>query len=124
LFAVVKRVQLGVRILLAHVERGETVLKAIVSPVAEDARTEIHIVENKAAKVRVERLQTAPERDEIVVVRQVPQMDFHERLLQGEERLGAFRVSFGAKAVGGTDLAIEQRIDVARIKHESVARRW
>src|SRR5947209_513475 len=51
LIALIKRVQLGVGIFLAQVEQGEVVLKAIVSPIAEESRAEVDVVEDKTAKV-------------------------------------------------------------------------
>src|SRR6185312_15088952 len=49
-------IQLGVRVLLVHVEHDHVVLPAIVVVIAKQTRGEIHVVENKSAKIAVERL--------------------------------------------------------------------
>src|SRR4029077_2393281 len=56
LVAIVKRVQLRVRVLLALAEGGCVVLKSIVVPVSKKSRAEIDVVEDKPAEVGVERL--------------------------------------------------------------------
>ena len=49
-------VQLRIGVLLAHVEDRRVVLKAIVVEVAEEARAQVHVVENKPAEIADERL--------------------------------------------------------------------
>src|SRR6478672_539616 len=63
LVAGIERVQLGVGIFLAHVESGEIVLETVVIPIAESADAEVHVIEEKAAKIGVERLQPGAQRD-------------------------------------------------------------
>src|SRR6185369_11137419 len=52
----VECVQVGVGVLLAHIEPDEVVLKAIIGPISENTHAEVHIVEKEAAKIGVERL--------------------------------------------------------------------
>src|SRR6266404_3058236 len=56
LLARVEFVEIGIRVLLAHVERGEIVLPAIVVVVPENPDAEIRIVENESAKNTKEQL--------------------------------------------------------------------
>src|SRR4051794_32375692 len=51
------------------------------------------------------------------------EMEFTKGLLQREEGFGALSVAVGSKIAGWPDLAIEQGVDVARIKHEAIVRR-
>ena len=119
LVAGVERVQFRVRVLLAHVEDSEIVLVKIVVPIAEEPRTEVHVVEKKSAKVRVERLVADAQRNKIVIVRQILEMKFHEPLLQREKSLRALRACAGVKAACRRryrrDLAQQQRADVAGV---------
>jgi len=50
LFAAIELVQLGVGILLKHVEHDQVVLPAVVVEVPENTRTEIEVVENETRK--------------------------------------------------------------------------
>src|SRR5436853_4207519 len=56
LIAEVRRVQLAVGVLLQHVEVGDVVLITIVSIITKQARAEIDVAEDEAAKIRDERL--------------------------------------------------------------------
>src|SRR4051794_5800794 len=51
LVAPFKLVEVGVGILLQHVERGDVVLPAIVVVVAEDSNAKVGVVENKSAEI-------------------------------------------------------------------------
>src|SRR5207244_7452789 len=85
LFARIEFVEVGIGILLAHVERGEIVLLAVVVVIPKNADAEIRVVENEAAEIAHERLHTDAQRNEIVIVREIAQMNFGERLLQRPE---------------------------------------
>ena len=80
-------IQIGVRVLFEHVEGSDVVLPAVVVVIAEDADAEVGIVENEAAEIAHERLNAGAQRNEIVIVRQVTQVDLAKGLLQGEEFL-------------------------------------
>ena len=66
-------------------------MPAVVVVVAENAHPEIRVVENETAKIAHERLNAGAHGNEIVVVRQIAQMNFGERLLQRIEFLFASR---------------------------------
>ena len=70
-----------------HVERGEIVLPAVVVVVAEDPDAEVGVVKNETAEVAHERLHPDAQRNEIVIVRQIAQMNFSERFLKRPEFL-------------------------------------
>ena len=123
LLAVVEGVQLRVRVLLAHVEAGHVVLETIVYCIAEDPRAEIDVVENESAKVGVERLKPAAKGEEVVVIRQVSEVNFNGRLLQRQKIPGAFRVARSAIASSLSDLPVQQPIDVRRVRHGTIVRR-
>ena len=56
LFTPTELIQVGVRVLLEHIEGGDVVLPAVVAVIAEDADAQVGIVENEAAKIAHERL--------------------------------------------------------------------
>ena len=96
LIARIEFVQVRIGVLLEHVEGGEIVLPAVVVVVAENAHAEIGVVENETAKIAHERLNAEARRNEIVVVREIAEMDFGERFLERKEILlsaGAVRDS-------------------------------
>ena len=82
LIARVELVQVRVGVLLEHVESGEIVLPAVVVVVAENARAEIGVVEDEPAKIAHERLDAETRRNEIVVVREIANVNFAERFLE------------------------------------------
>src|SRR5712671_1928926 len=55
LFARIELIQIGIRVLLAHIERGQIVLPSVVIVVSKNPDTEIGIVENETAKIAYER---------------------------------------------------------------------
>src|SRR6266571_5235437 len=67
LLAPAKLIQVGVGVLLEHVEGGDVVLPAIAVVIAEDADAKISIVEDETAKIAHERLDAGAQRNEIVV---------------------------------------------------------
>ena len=85
MFARIEFVQVRIGVLLAHIERGEIVLPAIVVVVPENPDAEVRVVEDEAAEIAHERLHPDAHRDEIVIVRKVAQMNFGERFLQRPE---------------------------------------
>src|SRR4051812_3648323 len=99
----IETIQVGIGILLAHVEVGEVVLQAVVVGVAEDADSEIGIVKDEAAEIAHERLYANPRRDEVVVVRKITDVNFQERLLEREEIL----LSGGAMVLRAAGVGIE-----------------
>ena len=70
-----------------HFEGSDVVLPAVVVVVAENADAEIGVVENEAAKIAHERLNAEARGNEIVIVRQVADVNFAERFLEREEIL-------------------------------------
>ena len=56
LVAPAELVQVGISVLLQHVEGGDVVLPAVVVVVAENARAQIGVVENETAEIAHERL--------------------------------------------------------------------
>ena len=74
-------VEAGVGVFLEPVEDGQVVLVAIGRVVAEDARAEVGVVEDEAAKIAVEWLRTDADGDEVVVRRKVAKLPFVEELL-------------------------------------------
>src|SRR5207245_2252905 len=66
LVAGIKRVQLGMGVLLAHIKNSQIVLPSIVGVVAKQASAEINVVENKSAKITPERLIAETGGDEII----------------------------------------------------------
>src|ERR1044071_1373587 len=85
----VEDVQAGVGVLLQPVEEGQVVLEAVGGVVAEQAKTEVRVGEDEAAEVAGERLHAGPERDEVVVRREVAQLALVEDLLQRDASVGA-----------------------------------
>ena len=81
----VERVQVRVSVLFAHVEKREVVLHAVVTGVAKEARAEIGVGENEAAEIRDERLDADAPGDEVVVIREVAEMNLGEGFLQRRE---------------------------------------
>src|SRR5213075_2344686 len=77
----------------AHVERDEVVLPAVVVVVAEEPDAEVRIVENESAEIAHERLDPETRREEVVVVRQVAEMDFAERFLERVKIFASRRVA-------------------------------
>ena len=75
-------VQVGVGVLLAHVETGEVVLQAVVVVVAEKADAEIGVVENEPAKIAHKRLNPETRRNEIVVVGEIANVQLEEGFLE------------------------------------------
>src|SRR2546423_11095976 len=55
LLARIELIEVGISVLLAHVERGEIVLPAIVVVIPENPDAEICVVKNKTAKIAHER---------------------------------------------------------------------
>ena len=92
LIACVELVQIRVGVFLEHVEGGEIVLPAVVVVVAEDARAEIGVVENEAAKIAHEWLNAETRRNEIVIVREIADVNFAERFLERRPIFVARRV--------------------------------
>src|SRR5215469_11901795 len=80
-------IEVGVCVLLKHVESGDVILPTIVVVIAEDADAQIGVVENEASKIAYERLNANAHRNEIVIIRQVAQVDLSEGFLQREEFL-------------------------------------
>ena len=116
LVARVKGVQVGVGVLLAQVEGGEVVLKLVVVVVAEDACAEVHVVEDEAAKVAVENLVACARGHEVVVLRQVAEVDLGEVFLQGKVIARALGGVPGNAFADGRDAA-EHVARVAGIVH-------
>src|SRR3984893_4503209 len=87
LLAPVELVEVRVSVFLQHVERGNVVLPAVVVVVAKNANAQVRVVENETAKIAHERLNAGAQGNKIVVVRQIAQMNFGERLLQRIEFL-------------------------------------
>src|SRR5205814_889762 len=69
LFAWIEFVEIGISILLPHIERGQIVLPAIVVVVPENPDAEIRVVENESAEVAHERLHPDAHGNKIVIVR-------------------------------------------------------
>ena len=65
--AAVELVEIGIRVLLHHVERRDVVLPAVVVVVSKNPDTEIGVVENEAAEIAHERLDAEPRRHEVVI---------------------------------------------------------
>src|SRR5207244_2962061 len=82
-------VEIGIGVLLQHVESGDVVLPAVVVVIAENTNTEIGVVENEAAEIADERLNAGANGNEIVVVRQIAQVNFAECFLERIEFLFA-----------------------------------
>ena len=75
-----------------HVEGGDVVLPAVVVVVAENARAEIGVVEDEPAKIAHEWLNADARRNEIVIVREIAQVNFAERFLERVKFFVARRV--------------------------------
>src|SRR5207302_9205546 len=71
LLARIELVQVRISILLAHVERGQIVLPAVVVVVPENPDAEVGVVENETAKIAHERLYRDAHRDEVVIAGQI-----------------------------------------------------
>ena len=85
----IELIQVRVSVLLEHVERGDVVLPAVIVVIAEDADTKVRVIKNEAAKIAYEWLNADTRGNEIVIARQITQMNFTEGLLQCEEFLFA-----------------------------------
>ena len=91
----------------------------IVVVVAENADAEIRVVENEAAEIAHERLNAEARGEEIVIVRQVAEVNFPKRFL---ERIpifvprGVARVSEIARRAGQP--AAESREGIARVRKD------
>jgi len=119
LIARIEPIQVRVSILLAHVEGDEVVLPAVVVVVAEDARAEVGVIENEAAKIAHERLNTEARGDEVIIVRQIVDMDFDERLLDRIKILVAGRVAqarIGIEHAGFLDVGVVVVVDAEKTK--------
>src|SRR5262245_42489636 len=81
LVARIELIQPGIAVLLAHIEHGQVVLPAVIRVVAKNARSQVDVVEEESAKIAAEGLVAKSACNEIVVVRQVAQMEFQKRLL-------------------------------------------
>src|SRR5437764_12749595 len=79
LIARVELIEIGISVFLAHVERDDVVLPPVVVVVAEEAEAEIRIVKDEAAEIAHERLNPKARRKEMVVVRQVADVNSPER---------------------------------------------
>ena len=66
-------------------------MPAVVVVVPENPDAEICVVENETAKIAHERLHADAHRNEIVIIREIAQVDFAERFLQRPEFLFARR---------------------------------
>src|SRR5437660_12406219 len=64
-------IQVGVGVLLEHVEARDVVLPQVVVVIPENPNAKIGIVEDKPAEIAHERLDTGAQRNEIVIVRYV-----------------------------------------------------
>ena len=82
LIAPVELVQIGVSVFFEHVEGDYVVLPEIVVVVAENADAEIRVVEDETAKIAHERLNAEPGGNEIVIIRQVADMNFRKCFLE------------------------------------------
>src|SRR2546421_5715077 len=91
LLARIELVQVGISILLAHIERGEIVLPAVIIVVPKNSDAEIGVVENKSAEVTHKRLHPDAHRNEVVIVRKIAEVNFRERFLQRPKFLFARR---------------------------------
>src|SRR4051794_1266502 len=89
LVASVEFVEIGISVLLAHVERHHIVLPAIVVVIAEETEAEVGVVENETAKIAHERLDPEARGKEIVIVREIADVDFAERFLERLPLFGA-----------------------------------
>src|SRR5258705_8594664 len=69
LFAPTELIQVGVGVLLEHIEGSDVVLPAVIVVIAKDADAEVSIVENEAAEIAHERLNAGAQRNEIVIAR-------------------------------------------------------
>src|ERR1700730_2795093 len=78
-------IQVRVGVLLAHVERGEVVLPTVVVVIDEDPDAEVRVVEDKAPKIANERLHADAQRNEIVIVREIAEMNFGKSFLERPE---------------------------------------
>src|SRR5205085_12171927 len=115
LIARVEFIQIGIGVLLAHVEPDHVVLPEIVVVVAEDADAEIRVVENEAAEIAHEWLDAKARGNEIVIVREITDVDFRERFLKRIPLLLARRVArVGEIARDGSQSGAESRRRVAR----------
>ena len=85
LLAPAELVEVRVSVFLEHVEGGDVVLPAVVVVIAENTNAQVGVVENETAEIAHERLNAGAHGNEIVVVRQIAQMNFGERLLQSIE---------------------------------------
>ena len=106
----VETIQTAVGVLFEHREVHAIELKAIVVKRSEDARAEIVIGEEEAAKIGNERLNTGARRNKVEVFIHVRQFHFAECLFQREVRVRAI----GAAAHVDIDDAIFTRVEVIR----------
>src|ERR1044071_9890499 len=115
LIARIKTVQLRVSVLLAHVEGGSVVLPLVVVPVAEDSSARLRVIEDEPAKIAVEGLIAEARRNEVVIVREIAQMHFHERFLQREKVLRALRMRTVREILSNWAHAVHRIIDISRL---------
>src|SRR2546428_9811509 len=85
----VKPVQAAVGIFLEHREERAVVLVAIIAQRSKEARAQIIVGKNKAAKIGNKRLDAGSHRDEIKVWAQVPELHFRESFFQRDVRVSA-----------------------------------
>src|SRR5438105_5499716 len=78
-------VEIRIGVFLKHVEPGDVVLPAVVVVIAENPDAEVRIVENETAEIAHERLNAGTKGNEIIVVRQIAQVEFAEGFLQRPE---------------------------------------
>src|SRR3981081_4425350 len=82
LMAAAELVQVGISVLLQHVERGDVPLPAVVVVIAENADAEIGVVENKTSEIAHEWLNADARRNEIVVAREIAEVELTESFLE------------------------------------------
>ena len=85
----VEFIQVGVGVLLEHAKGGNVVLPPVVVVIAENANAEVCVIKNEAPEIAYEWLNTDAGGNEIVIARQITQMNFSEGFLQCEEFLFA-----------------------------------
>ena len=81
----IKAIEIGVSVLLEHLERGEVVLPAIINVVAEEARAEVGVVEDETAEIAYERLNPKSGRHKVIVAGEIADMQLDERFLKRHE---------------------------------------
>ena len=82
LIAPVKLIQVRVGVLFEHVESDQIVLPEIVVVVPEDAGAKIRVIKNEPSEIADERLNAEPGGNEIVIVRQVADVNFSKGFLE------------------------------------------